>query len=320
MRRMTAKFERRAEDLQENMQHLGKLRQRVERLPNALRGNAWMHHGIVEDDAVLPLHVLHAHTLVNKRGWIHMLAKGKMTLRVFSVMAAQREKYGWEYIKEHDMEKFVPWYECQMLHNAHPINSAPSPDLLANLKSSMHITHAVCTGPHLTSTYANDSGHVPKPPSKVGKARFLWVARDSPPTYKYMLAVWSGMLADTHADPHRTVIAIHGEYTEAVAHMTQWSMRFGVFGFDLHTVPTNTIHTVHGFPISRIAPFPMLILIPKMATIFECLVKPPAEFTQCMRRRAHTIRSVNRYFAELNRFGDVSGINFQALISGIREN
>ena len=36
--------------------------------------------------------------------------------------------------------------------------------------------------------------------------------------------------------------------------------------------------------------------------------------------RAHTIRSINRSFAELNRFGDGSGIDFQALISGIMEN
>ena len=64
----------------------------------------------------------------------------------------------------------------------------------------------------------------------------------------------------------------------------------------------------------------MLILILKIATIFECLVKPPAEFTQCIRTGAHTIRSINRSFAELNRFGDVSGIDFQALISGIIEN
>ena len=63
----------------------------------------------------------------------------------------------------------------------------------------------------------------------------------------------------------------------------------------------------------------MLILILKMATIHECLVNPRAELTQSMRRGLHTIRSINRSFAELNRFGDVSGIDFQALISGIIE-
>ena len=61
-----------------------------------------------------------------------MLAKNSMMHRVFSVMAADREQYGLEDIKEHDIERFVRWYRCQIRHNAHPINSAPSGDLLAN--------------------------------------------------------------------------------------------------------------------------------------------------------------------------------------------
>ena len=136
------------------------------------------------------------------------------------------------------MERFVRWYECPILHDAHPINSAPFPDSFANLKSSRHTTYSVCTSPRLTSTYAYDSGYVPTPPYKGGKAQFLWVARDSPPTYEYMLAVTN---EDMHADQERTVIAIHGEYTEAVAHMTQWCTRFGKMGFHLHKVPTHTI-------------------------------------------------------------------------------
>ena len=67
-----------------------------------------MQHGM-KDDTLLPLHVVHAHTLVDKRGWIHMLAKKSIMHRVFSVMAADREKYGWEDIKEHDIERFVRW-------------------------------------------------------------------------------------------------------------------------------------------------------------------------------------------------------------------
>ena len=141
------------------------------------------------------------------------------------------------------MEKFERWYECQILHNTHPINSAPSPDLLANLKLSMHITHSVCTGPHHTSTYAYDSSYEPQLPSKDGKARILWVARYSPPTYEYRPAVTRSMLMDTHTDPQRTVIAVHGEYTVAVAHMAQWSMRFGEMGFHLYTMPRHTIRT-----------------------------------------------------------------------------
>ena len=94
MHKMTDKLERTLDDLHKHMQNLGELRQRVGRLPNALQQNQWMRHGIVKDDALFPLHVVHAKTLVNKSGWIHMLAKDTRMLRVFSVMAADRGKYG----------------------------------------------------------------------------------------------------------------------------------------------------------------------------------------------------------------------------------